>query len=279
MTAQQEFTKLALKQHPLSAAFPSMSDDDVQALSEDIAKHGQREKGVLLGGMVLDGWHRYRACYLVGAEFEAEEFEGEDPVSFVLSKNLHRRHLTASQKASAVVTATNWRPSGMQDSMAAAAAYMTEKEMAEAAEVSERTIRHAKEAERAGLGPEVREGKVSAERAAAVAKLSPAKQERAVKAIKEGRAPVLPKEKKGTDPLLQKAYDALQKEHAETKESLVEMTELAASAEAFRKKDEFKEMQNLRAELRAVKQRRGELMRENAELKKDLAYWKKQAKK
>ncbi len=32
-----------------------------------------------------------------------------------------------------------------------------------------------------------------------------------------------------------------------------------------------------RAELRAVKQRRDELMRENAELKKDLKFWKKKA--
>lgn len=47
-------------------------------------------------------------------------------------------------------------------------------------------MRQAKEAERAGLGQEVREGKVSAKTAADVAKLPKGKRERAVKAIKEG---------------------------------------------------------------------------------------------
>lgn len=185
-----------LKQHPLSAAFPSMPEDDVVALSEDIAKHGQREEGVLYEGMVLDGWHRYRACYLVGVEFEAAEFDGKDPVSFVLSKNLHRRHLTASQRGACIVAATNWRPHGDQKSRSAAAADRTTQEMAKEAEVSPRTIENAKAAHKAGLGDEVREGKVSAERAAAVSKLPAARREKAVKAIKNGTP--APKSRKNT---------------------------------------------------------------------------------
>jgi hypothetical protein len=47
---------------PLSAAFPSMPEKEIEALTLDIEAHGQREPGVLLDGMVLDGWHRYLAC-------------------------------------------------------------------------------------------------------------------------------------------------------------------------------------------------------------------------
>jgi hypothetical protein len=91
----------SLTQHPLSAAFPAMPEQELEALALDIEKHGQREPGVLFEGMVLDGWHRYLGCQKAGVEFRAVEFDGDDPVGFVISKNLHRRHMTASQRAAA----------------------------------------------------------------------------------------------------------------------------------------------------------------------------------
>ena len=45
------------QQHPLSAAFPAMSTDDLQALIEDIEVNGQREPIVLFEGLVIDGGH------------------------------------------------------------------------------------------------------------------------------------------------------------------------------------------------------------------------------
>lgn len=263
----------SLKQHPLSAAFPSMPESDLAVLSDDIEKHGQREKGVLYEGMVLDGWHRYIACSKAGVQFKSAEFDGEDPVAFVLSRNLHRRHLTASQRALAVVETTNWRPHGDQKSRSAAAADRTTAEMARAAEVSPRTIENAKAAHKAGLGEAVREGKVTAERAAEVAKLPPAKRDKALKEKSSKPKVVI------ADSKFEKLYEKVKAELVETKEALTEMTDSAAAAEVFKNKDEFKAMQNLQAELRAVKQRRGELMRELAEVKKDLAYWKKRAEK
>jgi hypothetical protein len=105
-------TQTALHQHPLSAAFPSMPEKEIEALTLDIEAHGQRESGVLLDGMVLDGWHRYLACDKLGVQFKAKDFDGADPVAFVISKNLHRRHLTASQRAAAVVSQRIGSPSG-----------------------------------------------------------------------------------------------------------------------------------------------------------------------
>ena len=98
-------------QHPLSAAFPAMSDEDFQALKDDIEVNGQREPVMLFEGMVLDGWHRYRACAELGLSVEKFTFSAtDDPVAFVLSHNLHRRHLSASQRAAAVVACSEWQP-------------------------------------------------------------------------------------------------------------------------------------------------------------------------
>lgn len=157
-----------------------MPPAEIEALAIDIQKHGQREPGVVLDGMVLDGWHRYLACEKAGREFACADFDGSDPVAFVISRNLHRRHLTASQRAAAVVSATNWRPNGVKDSSRSAADRLSNKQLAEKAEVSERTIKDAKVAQLAGLGDAVREGRVSADRAAEIARLPKAKREKAL---------------------------------------------------------------------------------------------------
>lgn len=158
-------------QHPLSAAFPAMSEDDLAALATDIAAHGQREPGVLYEDQVLDGWHRHQACERAGVEFVAVEYTGSDPVAFVISRNAHRRHLTASQRAAAVVMCAEWKPRGKS----APGADLSAKQMAEAAQVGTRTIEQAKAAVRAGLGGAVRDGMMSVRAAEAVAKGEPPK--------------------------------------------------------------------------------------------------------
>lgn len=168
-----------LEQHPLSAVFPVMPEAELGALALDIEAHGQREPGILFEGMVLDGWHRYLACERVGVQFKSVELNGQDPLAFVLSHNLHRRHLTASQRAACVVAAHNWRPHGDQ-SRSLPGRDRSIKEMAKEAEVSHGTIEQAKLAEEAGLGAATRDGTVSVKRAAAVAKLPAAQREKAL---------------------------------------------------------------------------------------------------
>jgi ParB-like chromosome segregation protein Spo0J len=94
--------------HPAADLFPMPTEAELQALAEDIKKHGQREPIVLLDGKILDGRSRYRACQLAGVEPEYHWTTGArfpDPVAYVLSRNLHRRHLTAEQKAAIVIEA------------------------------------------------------------------------------------------------------------------------------------------------------------------------------
>ena len=172
---------MELKQHPLSAAFPSMSDEDFEALTWDIEKNGQRGPIITLDEMVLDGWHRYRACVELGIDPTRFKFpEGDDPVAFVKSANLHRRHLTGSQRALAVVACSVWVPVGANQHTkrggeVASPPAKTTAQLAVEAKVSERTIEHSKVAIKAGLGDAVKDGALTVEEAAKIAKGATAK--------------------------------------------------------------------------------------------------------
>lgn len=99
---------MSLELHPLCTLFPRMSDVDFSALKEDIRANGQDEPITLHDGMILDGGHRYRACIEVGLEPKVVKYNGLDPVAYVLTKNLLRRHLSTGQRAAIVALAADW---------------------------------------------------------------------------------------------------------------------------------------------------------------------------
>jgi ParB-like chromosome segregation protein Spo0J len=88
----------ALPFHPLADLFPLMEGREFEELVADIKAHGLHECIVLLDEQILDGRNRYRACLEAGVEPTFVPYRGEDPASFVISKNIHRRHLTFGQK-------------------------------------------------------------------------------------------------------------------------------------------------------------------------------------
>lgn len=94
--------------HPLCTLFPRVTGAEFDGLVADIKAHGLRQPIVLHGGMILDGGNRYRACIEAGVEPVFQEFQGDSLVSFVLSANLHRRHLSAGQQAAIVASAQDW---------------------------------------------------------------------------------------------------------------------------------------------------------------------------
>lgn len=94
--------------HPLAALFPVMSEDDFAELKEDIRANGLLEKIVLYEDKILDGRHRYNACNILGIEPRFEQYSGDSPATFVFSKNIFRRHLTASQKAAIATEILPW---------------------------------------------------------------------------------------------------------------------------------------------------------------------------
>jgi hypothetical protein len=99
---------MTLELHPLCTLFPRMSGAEFDALKADILANGMREPIVVHAGLILDGGNRYRACIEAGVKPTLKEFTGGSAVSFVLSANLHRRHLTPGQQAAIVSSAQDW---------------------------------------------------------------------------------------------------------------------------------------------------------------------------
>ena len=100
-----------LDAHPLAERIPAMSPEEYEQLVDDIGAHGLREPIVIYDGKILDGRHRYRAlhelaergnCEAVNPEADAlfTEFTGDEQeaLDFILSMNLHRRHLSYTQR-------------------------------------------------------------------------------------------------------------------------------------------------------------------------------------
>lgn len=165
--------QMELKQHPLSAAFPAMDEVDFVAMQDDIEDNGQREPITIFEGMVLDGWHRYRACVALGVEPMVVQFAGNDPVSFVRSENFHRRHLTSSQRAAAVLALSDYTARGRQFKGATVAPLPKVLDLAKEAGVSPRTIKDAGAAKRGGMLEAVRDGALTASEAAAIVRGEP----------------------------------------------------------------------------------------------------------
>lgn len=89
-----------LEAHPAAELFPMMGEDELRRLTADISENGLRDPIVLLDGKVIDGRNRLAACRMAFVEPRFVEWDGEgSPTAWVLSKNLHRRHLTPSQQA------------------------------------------------------------------------------------------------------------------------------------------------------------------------------------
>jgi len=87
--------------HEVANIFPMMQGEEFDALKADIAANGLREAIWLHpDGRIIDGRNRYLACCDLGIEPEYRTWNGcGSLVAFVVSLNLHRRHLTSGQQA------------------------------------------------------------------------------------------------------------------------------------------------------------------------------------
>ena len=104
------------KVHPAADVFPMMSDDELATLGEDIKANGLKTKIVVHDGLLLDGRNRLEAMQRAGI-LEGEgltgdhrwsaflDFYKDDPVAYIISLNIHRRHLTKQQQADLIVAA------------------------------------------------------------------------------------------------------------------------------------------------------------------------------
>lgn len=85
--------------HPAAELFPLIEGAEFDDLVADIAEYGQREKiAITPDRKILDGRNRYRACRRAGVVPETR-VEHSEPWAYVVSANLHRRHLTNGQRS------------------------------------------------------------------------------------------------------------------------------------------------------------------------------------
>src|SRR5262245_43042386 len=125
------------KVHPAADVFPMLPEDELRKLGEDIKTHGLREPIIVWldedlpsshplynQELLLDGRNRLAAMELVGILEHRERRTlwitqpwadplwpqhvtlvgtGTDPYAYVISKNIHRRHLTKEQQAALIV--------------------------------------------------------------------------------------------------------------------------------------------------------------------------------
>jgi len=87
--------------HPVAEAFPLIEGDEFEALVADIKAHGVLEPIWLHpDGRVIDGRNRMRAAEAAGVEVPTRVWNDDGSLTdFVVSLNLHRRHLSAGQKS------------------------------------------------------------------------------------------------------------------------------------------------------------------------------------
>jgi ParB-like chromosome segregation protein Spo0J len=88
--------------HPAAAIFPRMTDEELEALADDIKKHGQRQPIVQHpDDSLIDGVNRGRVCDKFGLKPWIIKWDGKpgEEIPYVISQNLARRHLDQSQKA------------------------------------------------------------------------------------------------------------------------------------------------------------------------------------
>jgi len=141
-----------LRQHPLSAAFPSMDTKDFQSLKDSIMNLGVTNPVTLFEDMVLDGWHRYRAALELDSPCPARTLDGwMDPREFVMAQNKERRHVTVAQLALIAVQVWQWVPRGSNQhgsktasALSADAPAKSTREIAESSGLGTRSIEQAK---------------------------------------------------------------------------------------------------------------------------------------
>lgn len=181
--------------HPYAAFFPLDEGPNLWELANDIKENGLLEPIWLLEGMILDGRRRYLGCERVGVEPSYQEYQGDDPLGFVVSKNLHRRHLGTGDRALIAAKIAGMKQGGTEKPPSAPKGAIrdnsvSQEKAAELLNVSRNSVQRASQVLESGT-PEliaaVTAGEVTVSDAAAIVS-EPAKvQNAAVKAKRSGK--------------------------------------------------------------------------------------------
>ena len=268
-----------MERHQLSEAFPDMPDEDFEDLLESIKNHGQREPITTYQNKILDGWHRFKACSQLDINPSFHEYDGKDPVSYVIDLNLHRRHLSPSQKAIAVVSCNAWLQEGRPQKTPPRGGVVTSvnkssEQMAKEAGVGTRTVERAKKVAQSGekdVIEAVKKGAMSLREA--------------IKTVDKDDPESVPpppakpktqstKERKNYEELT-RDYQSLNEQYQETLDNYHELAKEVKILTALKETEHYALMKEMQATIDSLTESRDKWQRECAELKKQVLYWKK----
>jgi hypothetical protein len=170
---------MPLEYHPLANLFPLIEGEEFDALVADIRANGIHDAIDLYQGKILDGRNRYRAAEAAGFDLEKRHFRHfmpelyGDPLAYVISKNLNRRHLDDRQRASIAGKIANFQQGG--DRSKPPIGGLTAAQAAEKLNVAPRQVERARTVHERGVA-EVRDaldrGHIAVSEAERIARLS-----------------------------------------------------------------------------------------------------------
>ena len=176
-----------IQYHPIANIFPLIAaGPDFDRFVRDISQNGLKEDIWLYEERILDGRNRYRACTAADVEPRFRSYDGDDPVEFVVSLNLHRRHLDESQRAMVAAEIANLFNGGDRKTDQSAnlqSDSVSRKQAADMLNVSERSVNTAKKVQKDAapeLVDQVKHGNVSVSAAAEVSSLPQEEQQHIV---------------------------------------------------------------------------------------------------
>jgi ParB-like chromosome segregation protein Spo0J len=145
----------------------------------------------LFHGEILDGRNRYKASIDAGVEALFTDFEGDDEgaLNFVIRHNLHRRHLSETQRAVVASRLANIKSGDRTDlEPSANLRKVSQSQAAEMLNVGDRTVQTIKAVERTApeLMQQMSDGVITANEASKIAKLEPEQRDEIIKAVENG---------------------------------------------------------------------------------------------
>lgn len=270
------------EQHPLGQAWSRWDEEAFKLLIDDIDQNGVREKIVIYDGKVLDGWHRYQACLELGVKnIPMREFEGNNPVDYVVSANYHRRHESVSIRAMSLAKTfeiadnLGLKYHNVEQDESRKIARLSIPNAAKLAGVSPRTMNDAKAAAKATqeVQQAVLDGQIPVSEAAKLSKLPPEEQRAAVSEPKASKpkAPKAPKpQSEETVPLSE--YRILQDKYDELSSNYQVLAAELDACEAIRNGEQMDHFKKLNQQLIAVTASRDEFQNKCGELTRQVNY-------
>lgn len=231
-----------MKFHPYSEIFPLLAGAEFDALVADIKAHGLREAIWMYEGKILDGRNRFLACQKAKVVAKYRKYTGSDPLSFVVSLNIARRHLTVEQRAMAAARIATLGKGGNPNASRDA---LTQNQAATQLDVSRSSVQRAKQVVEHGskaLQQAVEAGDVPLKKAAAVVDLPKSEQLKAatekppveeLEPDEEERHAAIEREYAASIDKVMGASDKLAAAHTEIKRQAAEIAALKLSRDGF----------------------------------------------